>query len=68
MNLLNFHQFERVATYIIRPLLNQACTANEIVFVRASVCVCVCVCVSVCVSTPRPLITSGMILCDIDCV
>ena len=38
----------------------------EIVLVRASVCVCMCVCVclSVC-PPPRPLITSGVIWCDI---
>ena len=43
----------------------------EIGLVRVSVCVCVCVSVSVSVSVcppPRPLITSGVIWCDIDCV
>ena len=45
----------------------------EIVLVRVSVCVCVCryacvcVCLSVCPSQ-RPLITSSVIWCDIDCV
>ena len=40
----------------------------EIALVRALVCVCVCVCVCMCVSVcppPRPLITSGVIWCDI---
>ena len=45
------------------------------VCVRVYICVCVCVCVSVSVSVclsvsvcppPRPLITSGVIWCDID--
>ena len=40
MNLLNFHQFEKVATYIIHPLLSQVRVADEIVFVLVSVCVC----------------------------
>ena len=51
----------------------QACSLQpcawflEVVFVCASVamCVCVSVSVSVCVSTPRPLITSGMVWCDV---
>ena len=37
----------------------------EIALVRMAVCVCVSVCLSVC-PPPRPLITSGVIWCDID--
>ena len=43
----------------------------EIALVRALVCVCVracvcmCLCLCVCASAPRPLITSGVIWCDI---
>ena len=41
----------------------------EIVLACTLVCLHVCVCVCVCVCPPqRPLITSGMIWCDIDCV
>ena len=50
---------------LIENFLNQARAATwflEIALVRASVCVCMCV--SVC-PPPRPLITSGMIWCDI---
>ena len=36
------------------------------VCVCVCVYVCVCVCVCVCVSTPRLLITSGKMWCDID--
>ena len=39
----------------------------KIVSVQMSVCVCVCVCVFVCPS-PRLLITSGMIWCDMDSI
>ena len=37
----------------------------EIALVHMSVFVCMCVCLSVCVSTPRALITSDVICCDI---
>ena len=52
-------------------LLNQARAAFgwflEIALVRASVWVCVSICLCVC-PPPRPLITSGVIWCDIGCV
>ena len=48
-----------------KTFLNKARAARtwflEIALVRTSVCMCVSVC-----SPPRPLITSGMIWCDID--
>ena len=52
----------------LHSFLNQVCAAEGRVcldFLKLfwSVCMCVCVC-----PPPRPLITSGMIWCDIDCV
>ena len=57
-------------------LLNQARTGLwlacawflKIVSVRTSVCICVCMCVLICVSTPRLLITSGVMWCDMDLI
>ena len=52
----HFHQ-----SFSMPMFLNQACAAwfLEIALVRTSVCVSVC-------PPPRPLITSGVIWCDID--
>ena len=54
---------------VLNELLNQAHAKAACTWFLeiALVCLSVCVCVSVCVSPPpRPLITSGVIWCDID--
>ena len=77
--LFTFHYSQFLFIYCCFWLfLNQARAAHawflEIALVRTSVCVCVCVCMcvlSVCLFVclpPRPLITSGVIWCDIGCV
>ena len=61
-----------ILLYLAASFLNQMCAGHRpactwfLIIVSANVCMCMCLRVCVCVSTPRLLITSGMMWCDID--